>query len=153
VTEAFFEIPGGRLVLLDAEGQALFRSAPWHLYRRVTSSGKVYEYLCNRRRGVLFHRVLTQAAAGMVVDHINGNGLDNRLSNLRVCSHAENMRNRKANEGKALPKGVSFKGVSFAAQIRAGEVRRFRRGFKTIEEAQACYATWAQELHGSFARI
>lgn len=47
------------------------------------------------RRTFRLHRVLTSAPVGLVVDHKNGNKLDNRMVNLRVCLSAENGRNLK----------------------------------------------------------
>lgn len=45
-------------------------------------------------RGTLMHRLITGAPKGMDVDHINHDGLDNRLENLKVCTHKENMQNQ-----------------------------------------------------------
>ena len=42
---------------------------------------------------VKMHRLIMNASAGVQVDHANGDGLDNRRSNLRLCTHVENMHN------------------------------------------------------------
>jgi hypothetical protein len=44
---------------------------------------------------ILMHRLITKAPPGMVVDHINHDGLDNRRCNLQVCTHQENMWNQR----------------------------------------------------------
>lgn len=51
--------------------------------------------LPNYGKSIRMHRMVTNAPKGMVVDHINGDTLDNRKENLRVCSQRENTRNKK----------------------------------------------------------
>jgi hypothetical protein len=48
-----------------------------------------------KAKALILHRVLTNAPDGMVVDHINHNRMDNRLSNLRVCTEQQNMCNQR----------------------------------------------------------
>lgn len=43
----------------------------------------------------ILHRLITNCPKGYVVDHINGDTLDNTLGNLRICSHTQNLYNQK----------------------------------------------------------
>lgn len=143
---------GGVALLIDNEDLPIFRSRNWYIQRHLTASGRQYLYVASKFERALLHRLIAGASAGQVVDHIDGDGLNNTRANLRVCTHAQNMRNRRPNLGKVLPKGVSEKKGSFTAAIKAGGVRRQKRGFATCEAAAQCYAAWAEELHGAFAR-
>ena len=49
------------------------------------------------RKNLRMHRVILKLELDKICDHINGNGLDNRKENLRICSHKENIRNRGLN--------------------------------------------------------
>src|SRR5208282_1837274 len=105
------------------------------------------------------HRMILQAKPGQLVDHINRNGLDNRRSNLRLCSHSDNMHNSKIRKQNTTGfKGVTWYGHKypskpFVAQIMANRQPRFLGCFATAEEASAAYEKAAKELHGNFARF
>lgn len=95
-----FEVPlyskRGRfkgVLIADKEDREFVESITW----RVTPFGYVVGYI-NKKR-VLFHREIMGAKDGFVVDHINHNRLDNRKSNLRVCTNQENTRNRTKQHG------------------------------------------------------
>lgn len=90
-------------------------------------------------------------------DHINGDTLDNRHSNLRMATHSENMRNRpmmKTNKsgfkGVYLRKGK--KENPWRAEIQKDKKRITLGYFPTPEDAHAAYATAAKQLFGEFAR-
>jgi HNH endonuclease/AP2 domain len=91
---------------------------------------------CNKIR---LHRFITDCPKGKVVDHINGNGLDNRRENLRICTHVENMNNmHKKNCGKYSDfRGVSFHKPSnlWVSNIQVNNKRIHVGYFKTEEEA------------------
>jgi HNH endonuclease/AP2 domain len=90
-----------------------------------------------------------------LIDHRDGNRLNNRWSNLRRASYADNAANRRR-----LPKNTSgFKGVSFdrpkgkwKAQIRKDGKNYFIGRYATAEQAHAAYVAKARELFGEFAR-
>jgi hypothetical protein len=103
----------------------------------------------------LLHRHLLGAKKGEVVDHINGDGFDNRRENLRICTHAENMQNRRMHRNNK----VGFKGVwfdagrgTYRARVTAFK-RRYSTGrFSTAEAAHEAYLRLAQEVHADFHR-
>jgi hypothetical protein len=106
-------------------------------------------YVRNTKLGRL-HRYITNCPDDMVVDHINGNRLDNRKCNLRICTHSENNANRKPKENRSLPKGVVKKGNRYRAYITHNKERMYLGSYKTIEEAQKAYKEKSQELYGDF---
>lgn len=105
------------------------------------------------RKVVSMHRLLMRPPDGFVVDHINGNKLDNRKGNLRVCIEEENKRNRPASRRNKLGvKGVSRRGNSFYASISKGRLRKHLGSFPTVEKASEAYRNAAIELFGDFAK-
>lgn len=62
----------------------------WYCHRKETVGG--------RRRTVYLHRLIMNPPAGFDVDHLNGNGLDNRRENLEIVTRAENVRRAKARQ-------------------------------------------------------
>lgn len=54
-----------------------------------------YAYIIKDKKKLRLHRYIMNCPRNLVVDHINGNALDNRLENLRICTQRENTRNRK----------------------------------------------------------
>jgi HNH endonuclease len=97
---------------------------------------------------------IMRAPDGMEVDHINGDGLCNLRENLRVCTKAENMRNR----GKQINNTSGYKGVyfnkhakKFSAQIKLYGKAIYLGLYDSPVEAARAYDAKARELFGEFA--
>lgn len=110
----------------------------------------------SKRRPTPLHRVILNAPDGIEVDHINGDGLDNRRSNLRLCSRNENARNRRLNcNSKTGFKGVHLtrgnRKKPYRARIRLNGRRVVIGWYKTPEAAAQVYDLAALEHHGKFA--
>jgi len=95
---------------------------------------------------------------GKQVDHNNGNKLDNRRDNLRVCTAHQNTCNRKGMPSKYSEfKGVCKSGKNTCrARIQVkenGKIKDISRSFKNEIDAAIGYNKMARELHGEYARI
>ena len=91
----------------------------------------------------------------MAVDHINGNGLDNRRSNLRICTPSQNSLNRKPHRNSSSRyRGVSFnkKSGKYVAQIIFNRKNRYLGIYENEIDAAIAYENAARELHGDFFR-
>lgn len=117
-----------------------------------------YLYLSIFHKRFLAHRVIWAIFYGdwpnKNIDHINGSPTDNRISNLRLASQAENCRNsRIRRDNKTGVKGVSWHASrrKFIADICVNGVRKRIGYFDTKDDAEKAYLSFAEELHGDFA--
>lgn len=131
---------------------------PWCLM--VTKTGRyVVTYVYHKdgsRTCVYLHRFVMDAPRGTEVDHANRDTLDNRRSNLRVCSRRQNAYNRPVrSDSVSGRKGVVLhrKSGLWRADIKA-DGRRFGLGyFKNVEDAAMAYEGASLLLHGEFSRV
>lgn len=105
---------------------------------------------------MLMHRMIMAPADGLEVDHINGNRLDNRRSNLRTCTTYQNNQNvRRKRSNTSGFKGVFRRNHGHAdrwsARIWANGCGRTLGVYDTPEQAHRAYVAAAAELHGEFA--
>lgn len=101
----------------------------------------------------LMHRVIAAPAPDQVVDHINGNRLDNRRANLRNCTQGQNTINRRAIRAQSGFRGVTQdkRDKSWAACVAYDHTVLSLGAYPTPEDAAYAYDSAARQLHGEFA--
>jgi len=121
----------------------------------INSSGYIAIKLDNVRH--MAHRIAWYIHTGkqpIFIDHINGNRTDNRISNLRSVTHAENMKNRSRMKRRKhdLPEGVHRSKKRYTAQIMVDYRRIYLGHYKTPEEAHQAYLAARKEHFGAYHR-
>lgn len=105
---------------------------------------------------IYLHREIMRAKKGQVIDHINGNTLDNRKENLRFCTTRQNSRNAKKNTNNSS----GFKGVAWhknrkvwVAYIKVDYKNKHLGVYNTPESAAKAYDEAAKKYFGEFAKL
>jgi len=105
---------------------------------------------------ILMHRQIMQPDDGEVVDHISGDGLDNRRENLRICSHKENIRAQQPQRGGTSKyRGVCWKSAreKWEAQIKVDGDNKYLGRYKNEEQAAKAYNKAAKKHFGEYAYL
>jgi hypothetical protein len=142
----------GQFTLVDDDDYAWLSQWRWNL----SSANPRLAYACRSfKRGgqwqtVRMHRLILDAPDGVFVDHANGDKLDNRRSNIRLCTMADNMRNVPRTKPGSY-RGVHKHSRRWRAMISIGENRVRLGSFATELEAAIAYDRMAREHHGEFA--
>ena len=143
-------------VLFSEEDRELVESRSWFINIQPRT-----QYVCTHVKQPdgsfkqkKLHQLIMQPPKGMVVDHINHCGTDNRRENLRVCSkHENNMGRNKNAKGSSRYKGVTLHKQTnkWRAQFQVNKKRVGIGYFTSEEEAARAYDSKAKELFGEFA--
>lgn len=131
------------------------RSNDGYVCRNETLKGQIVKaenYRKTKQRSILLHRFIMGMDGGnvrYVVDHINGDKLDNRRENLRIVTVAQNLWNVHSNKSnKTGSRGVSkTKGGKFKAVITANNKRVYLGTFETVQEADLAYKKAKETYH------
>jgi hypothetical protein len=142
---------GGQELLFCEAGIKLFYLH--YPYWRLQCSNSGYYLRCTKKtlKDSLFTRMLLTPAATLMVDHISGDTLDNRVSNLRVATRSQNAMNSRPRT--QLPKGVSWDkvGKRFRAKIQLDGEQLNLGSFDSIEKAEQAYLRAAAIMFREFA--
>lgn len=153
------ELAGGLHAIIDASDYERVKDIRWHPKKdKHTTYVRGYVRGSGYGRGdgkhVSLHQFILNVPKDMEVDHINGNGLDNRRSNMRGVPHALNMLNQKLHaDNTSGYRGVSRSRDKWQVRIRINGVQIVRHGFQTKEEAAREYDKLSLLHRGTYARL
>ena len=110
-------------------------------------------YVVRGKPQVSLHRLVMGAKKRQYIDHVNGNKLDNRKSNLRFCTLAQNQYNKLGTRN--IPKGMWWRESrnAWIVRIQADGKRHWVGYFKEYDEALVARNEALKRLHGEFAKI
>ena len=148
------QLTQGKVALVDDEDYEYLNQWKWHVSNGNYARRTIYNFkLC---KALFMHREIMKVSKGLLVDHINGNSLDNRKLNLRICTNSQNLRNRLKN----INNTSGYKGVrlinstkKWRAQIWLNSKYYHLGLFNNIKDAARAYNAAAIKYHGEFANL
>ena len=140
----------GKFALVSPEDYARVTAFKWCLNH---AHGKDYAkrgyYFAGKQSTIKMHRFIMDAPPNSEVDHVNGNGLDNRRENLRICDHKQSSANQSTpKNNKTGFKGVCPVGTGWSANIADD----YLGVYDTAETAAKAYDTRARAIYGEYAK-
>jgi len=144
----------GKFAIVHAEDYEWLSQYKWCALK--THDNKFYAVRRKNNKTIIMHRQIMNAPAGLVVDHIDGNGLNNRRTNLRICTQAQNIHNSRPRRNRSSKyKGVFWNKTNkkWIVTIHKGDKRIYLGGFDDEIEAALAYDRKATELFGEFAYL
>ena len=152
------EVTGGYVAIVDDEDYEKISKYPW--FKLVSSSSTVYARTNVRGKTVLMHRMILDAPPDKVVGHGNFDGLDNRRSNLELCTNAVNAARARKHLHRKKRRGATsqYLGVSWdtrhkkwVAQVQVRGHKRALGYFAVEEDAARAYDKAVTEAYGDGA--
>lgn len=150
---------GIKEILIDIDDIELVDVYQWYV-KKPKHNRTFYAVACNpvnsRHKKISLHRVILCPNDTQLVDHINGNGLDNRRKNLRICSTIQNQQNSRI----PITNTSGYKGVylnkklcKWIAWITKDKKRIYLGLFDCPIKAAVAVDNAAREAYGDFAKL
>jgi hypothetical protein len=142
----------GQFALIDDEDGPAILAHKWcAIWNKDTRSFYAARgvYVDGRVRPIKLHRFLLGLTWGdkREVDHVHHDTLDNRRSEIRIATRAENMQNKRVYRNSPTGfTGITYRKQKFQARLQRGKVSRHLGYFQTLPEAVAAYNAAKQEL-------
>lgn len=153
---SYIELTKGKRAIVDNEDFDYLNQWKWCyvgsgyvMRRKYLGGGRGNE----KAEYILMHRLIAGTPKDMDTDHINGDGLDNRRSNLRVCTTSQNMGNTRHYGKKSQYKGVQPHKDKWVARINIGRKTIYLGIYTTEEQAGESYNKAAKSHYGQFAKL
>lgn len=159
---AYVPLTKGYVAIIDVEDVPLVEGWNW---TALVQDGTVYAYrratrgADGKQAAIRMHRVIMGDPLGLLVDHCDGNGLNNRrrgeAGNLRVATQSQNGMNSRPMRGKrSALKGAAWDAErgKWRSDIMVNGQRKYLGHHATETAAHAAYCNAAAELHGEFRR-
>lgn len=143
---------GGKLATVDDEVYEEIAQYKWGFVGRYAYT---QEWTKGTSKNIYMHRMIMGFPSQMEIDHINGDGLDNRKANLRVVSHAQNMANQKSRKNtSSIYKGVSWnkRRGKWESYIETSGKKKHLGYSLDEQEAAKTYDVAAIRIFGVYAR-
>lgn len=147
-----------KVTIVDDEDYVYLIQWKWfyHIDKKSGRTGYAYanDRVNNKPISLRMHRLIMQPPIDMEVDHINGNGIDNRKMNLRICSHKDNSRNLRTKKiNKSGYRGVFYDNerCKWTAQIKINYKSTFIGRYNSKEDAAIAYDMAAIKHFGDYA--
>lgn len=140
----------GLFAIVDASDYEEVSKYKWYASRHGRT---VYATCVKSGKAVYMHRMIMKARKGALVDHTDGNGLNNRRCNLRKCTHQQNRANVGPRGGSSRFVGVYRQRDKWIAGIRYRGKTLYLGVFDDEVEAAKARDRKAYELHGEHAYL
>lgn len=143
----------GKVALVDDEDYEYLNQWEWHAAKNGNTyyAGRYFK-INGKQTLIKMHRLIANTPDGLIVDHIDHNGLNNQKSNLRNCTPQENCFNSIA-WGISKYKGVRKSGNKFRSSIYVNNKEIYLGVFDREEDAAIAYNEAVKKYRGEFANI